>query len=202
MECTPEAAFWSFSCSLYQCPKVEPALLRLERRHHLNVNVLLFCAWAGVSGLQQLRAEQIGALINRIDLWHERVVLPLRRLQRAMKKRKVSAELYAHVCEEALSAERMEQGLMLAQFARFKQIQTGGVQRRMHRVCHNIAVYFEAGGMPFGARQQGDVLVMMQALFDQVPADKVAQRCLAIWTKHLPKRRPQQMTFSLPLRSA
>ena len=45
-----ETPFWQFSGAVYAHPGVAEACLDLQDRHGLDVNLLLFCAWAGVQG--------------------------------------------------------------------------------------------------------------------------------------------------------
>ncbi|MGI9492931.1 MAG: TIGR02444 family protein, partial [Geminicoccaceae bacterium] len=47
----PESPFWDYSLSLYGRPGVEQACLELQRRHGLNVNLLLFAFWLADRGV-------------------------------------------------------------------------------------------------------------------------------------------------------
>ncbi|HEY9550471.1 MAG TPA: TIGR02444 family protein, partial [Kiloniellaceae bacterium] len=45
-----ETPFWQFSGAVYARRGVAEACLALQQRHGLDVNLLLFCAWAGSNG--------------------------------------------------------------------------------------------------------------------------------------------------------
>ena len=42
--------FWDFSLAVWGREAVEPACLALQARHGIDINVLLFCGWAGRRG--------------------------------------------------------------------------------------------------------------------------------------------------------
>ncbi len=54
--------FWDFSLAVWGREAVEPACLALQERHGIDVNVLLFCGWAGRRG-RALDAAVLGSLI-------------------------------------------------------------------------------------------------------------------------------------------
>jgi uncharacterized protein (TIGR02444 family) len=199
MKHTLEEKFWAFSCELYERPHVKSALLSLQRHAGLNVNLLLFCGWAGVSGLQQLRVSQLKRLMQDSYAWHDQIVLSLRRLRRATRKGHRKSALYDEVCAQALLAERMEQGMLLVHMPLFKRVQLGTCKQQLQRVCHNVLAYMEVIGLSLTVRQRSDLLRVVQALFGHLPPAQVAQRCMTVWSGGVGKQRPRQMTFSLPV---
>ena len=46
----PKSVFWDFSLAVYGKPGFPQAAIALQDRHGLNVNMLLFCLWAGANG--------------------------------------------------------------------------------------------------------------------------------------------------------
>ena len=46
----PDHPFWDFSLIVYMTPGVGPACVALQEAHELDVNIVLFCLWAGASG--------------------------------------------------------------------------------------------------------------------------------------------------------
>ena len=55
--------FWDFSLAVWGREAVEPACLDLQERHGLDVNLLLFCGWAGRRG-RALDDADIARLID------------------------------------------------------------------------------------------------------------------------------------------
>ena len=72
--------FWDFSLAVWGRAAVEPACLALQARHGIDINILLFCGWAGRRG-RALDAADLGRLIDAARPWREAAVLPLRALR-------------------------------------------------------------------------------------------------------------------------
>lgn len=77
-------AFWRFSIELYAKPGVEPALLTLQDVDGLEVNLVLFCLFAGTRG-QRFDEAAIAAMRERARIWGQGVVGPLRTARRGLK---------------------------------------------------------------------------------------------------------------------
>jgi len=78
-------AFWRFSLALYARPGVGPALIALQDRAGHDVNLILFCLWAGaVRGLWLHPAALTAAEAAIADLRRE-TIEPLRALRRRLK---------------------------------------------------------------------------------------------------------------------
>ena len=98
-------AFWDYSCALYARPGAAEACLRLQDRDGLNVNLLLFCLWAGAafgraSPANMARAKAMAAR------WDD-VLKPLREARRAAKP--LSGAPYERLKAVELEAERAHQ---------------------------------------------------------------------------------------------
>jgi uncharacterized protein (TIGR02444 family) len=79
-----EGAFWQFSLAFYAQAGVAPSCLRLQDEHGLDVNMVLFCLWAGRRGrrLERLQLQDIAAQSRR---WQRHAVAPLRQVRRWLK---------------------------------------------------------------------------------------------------------------------
>jgi uncharacterized protein (TIGR02444 family) len=112
----PANPFWDYALALYGRPGVAEACLALQERHGLDVNLLLFCCWAGHRG-HRLSPAELESLTAAAGAWHARVVVPLRGLRRWLKGREAAAQgaagaLRARVKARELAAERIEQDLL------------------------------------------------------------------------------------------
>ena len=76
--------FWAYSLALYGREGVEPACLALQDRYGLEVNLLLFCCWAGSRG-RRLSPAELESLASAGRAWREAVVEPLRQARRWLK---------------------------------------------------------------------------------------------------------------------
>ena len=77
--------FRRFALELYRRPGVADACLALQSRHELDVNVVLFAAFAGVAQRRTLTADNLTQAHRRVDAWHQEVVRPLRAVRQRLK---------------------------------------------------------------------------------------------------------------------
>lgn len=110
---------WPFSLAVYGRPGVAEACLSLQDRHGLDVNLLLFCCWAGSCG-RALDQAGLAAAEMAVATWRNQVVRPLRALRRRMKREwagfdSVEVEALRQRLKAAeLEAERLEQSRLAA----------------------------------------------------------------------------------------
>ncbi|HEV2097374.1 MAG TPA: DUF2390 domain-containing protein, partial [Stellaceae bacterium] len=57
----PAAALWGFALDFYALPDVPGALIELQDRARLDINLMLFALWHGLSGRGHLDAESLAA---------------------------------------------------------------------------------------------------------------------------------------------
>ena len=104
--------FWDYSLSRYAAPGVAQACIDLQDRLGLDVNLLLFCCWAGHRG-HRLSAAELERLLAASHDWQEEIVRPLRALRRRLKPQVGSASevgaLYESFKQLELDAERIAQ---------------------------------------------------------------------------------------------
>jgi uncharacterized protein (TIGR02444 family) len=114
----PSNPFWEFSLATYARPGVAEACLDLQDRRGLDVNLLLFCLWAGHCG-HRLSTGELAALEAAAAPWRDSVVRPLRGVRRWLKQPAdagdaAAAALRREVQRLELAAERREQDLLHA----------------------------------------------------------------------------------------
>ncbi len=109
--------FWPFSLRVYGKPGVPPACLALQNDHSLDVNLLLYCSWLGVHGVE-LDAATLARVLAFATPWSEHVVRPLRQARTWMKqaddaRKQLPPDAYAELRESIktieLAAERLQQ---------------------------------------------------------------------------------------------
>lgn len=102
---------WAYSLRLYRRPGVAPACIALQDRSGVDVNVLLFCLWAGANGRRLTPAAmRLAAGLSRV--WTANVVVPLRETRRFLKPLALP-NFRGAVARVELAAERVEQDLLL-----------------------------------------------------------------------------------------
>ncbi|MGB5949325.1 MAG: TIGR02444 family protein [Parvibaculum sp.] len=101
--------FWDFSLVLYARPGVEAALLALQDEEGLDVNLILFCLYAGARG-RSLEEATLAGMRGIGAGWGQGVVAPLRAARRALKPiaegDAAAARLRAEVKRLELAAEK------------------------------------------------------------------------------------------------
>ena len=118
----PANPFWDFSLGVYGKEDVAAACLRLQDRHQLDVNILLFAVWWAQAGRGRLSRDQLAAVLARVGEWHQDAVRRLRAIRADLKtdSRQAPAAHVAPLRDQVkaaeLYAERTEQ-LMLFQLA-------------------------------------------------------------------------------------
>jgi uncharacterized protein (TIGR02444 family) len=80
----PANPFWDYSVALYAKAEVEAACLELQRRHGLDVNLVLLCCWQASCG-GALEPATLRRVTQRVASWQAEVVRPLRALRRRLK---------------------------------------------------------------------------------------------------------------------
>ena len=83
----PAHPFWGWSLEIYGRPGVEEALLDLQDRLGLDVNLLLFACWTGAAGRGRLSGSEWTRLIDGTADWRASVVEPIRAVRRHLKDR-------------------------------------------------------------------------------------------------------------------
>lgn len=100
-------AFWEWSLATY--PKVEGALLDLQDRHGVDVNLALFCTWIG-----RLSPEALDEAEAALRPWREEVVEPLRKIRRKLKGNPGAEGLRRAAKAAEIEAERLGQARLVA----------------------------------------------------------------------------------------
>ena len=116
-----ENPFWTFSLDVYARPGVAEECLALQAGYGIDVNALLFCAWAGAMRRALLSERQAAGIVARVEAWQQRTVQPLRTIRQALKEMVAIGEpvaaLRKDVAAAELKAEQIEQAILFASAA-------------------------------------------------------------------------------------
>ena len=119
-------SFRDFSFAVYVAPGVAEECLRLQDEHGVDVNILLFSAYAAVIAGVSLSAQDLAVIDGEVAALRNGVVVPLRACRRAMQlgiaglgveQARAAEELRGRVKEIELAAEFLEQDRMVAWLA-------------------------------------------------------------------------------------
>lgn len=154
----PDHPFWDFSLATYGRDGVADACIALQEAHGADVNILLFCAWAGCNGVR-LGRPQIEAACEAVREWHEEIVRPLRSVRRRLKSPvdgappgELQPALRARLQKIEIDAEHIEQ-LRLAAFADALEAGAPGAAAPDNAAARaNMAIYLSVLGSGAGAK--------------------------------------------------
>jgi uncharacterized protein (TIGR02444 family) len=174
----PANPFWDYALELYRKQGVEAACLELQRRHGVDVNIVLLCCWLGHRGIAADEAV-LARIADVVEVWQEEVVRPLRAVRSRLKAAlttpqpgsvtarwpELAGALRQRVLALEIDGERLEQ-LLLAEFtAGLGPAAAPGVAL----ASANLAGYGR-----FGPPDRVGLATLLQAAFPDVPASEVA----------------------------
>lgn len=175
MTAATDSTFWSFTLGLYGKPGVASALIGLQDRLGLDVNMLLYCCWTGADG-RLLSRDDLKAVEAVAEPWQSEVVRPLRALRRrlkggfgAMPAERVEA-YRKRVNELEIEGEHIAQNAM-AQLLR-GQRQAGGSAAAA--VVANLKAYLKLRHAPVDAPEQSDLTTILRACCPDSGADEIS----------------------------
>jgi uncharacterized protein (TIGR02444 family) len=76
---------WAFSLDFYARPGVSAALIELQDCAGLDVNLILFALWHGLSGRGRLDDERLAVADHAIRAIQTEIIMPLRALRRRFR---------------------------------------------------------------------------------------------------------------------
>jgi uncharacterized protein (TIGR02444 family) len=79
------AELWEFSLDFYARPGVSAALIELQDRAGLDVNLILFALWHGLSGRGRLDHERLAVADQAVRAIQAEIITPLRALRRRLR---------------------------------------------------------------------------------------------------------------------
>lgn len=80
-----EDELWPFSLAFYERPAIAEALVDLQEEAGLDVNLILFAIWVGLSGRGSLDERDLKVADQAIRTMRVDVIEPLRQLRRRLK---------------------------------------------------------------------------------------------------------------------
>jgi uncharacterized protein (TIGR02444 family) len=140
-EPSPEEAFWRFSLAFYELPGVAPALLALQDRDSLDVNLMLFALWLGITGRGGVGADVLAEADRTTATVRREVVEPLRWLRRRLRQY-LAADIQK-LREGVKTLELEGEKLVQMRLARLARPARKGVSRedRLAAADANLALY-------------------------------------------------------------
>jgi uncharacterized protein (TIGR02444 family) len=165
--------FWSFSLALYGRPGVAPALIGLQDRLGLDVNMLLFCCWAGTVG-RPLSADDIAAVEQVAEPWQAEIVRPLRAVRRRLKAgfaglSAAAVEAYRkRVNELEIAGEQLAQDAMAGLLPATPTLPPSAAL-----IAGNLKAYLRVRRVVVGPAEEDDLTAVLQGCFPDASLEEV-----------------------------
>lgn len=180
-------AFWDFSVEVYGREGVEAACLALQDRHGIDVNMLLFCCWAGASGYGTLDEDDFSRALAVSRPWQQEIVAPLRQVRARLKAalptapKKTAEAVRQRVAAAEIDAERVEQLMIAAMLTRSpgaEQASASGLADAIVNLERYLSV--AADLEEFGdAADHADLVALLAGTFPTLSRDEIEPRLAA-----------------------
>ncbi len=158
------SSFITFVEQLHQHRLMAATLQRFENHPKINNAILLFALWYAVTEHGKLRKQDILTLRSAIQLWHERIVLPLKHIMALLtdsKQPKVMA-LKSQLQPEALMAGEIELHLLSETLLRMKQLHRNQSQQLVD-ACYNMVTYCKVVATTLSDEDQQAIVALLLA---------------------------------------
>lgn len=175
---------WDYACALYGRDGVSGALIAMQDRHGLDVNVLLLCIWAGRSGRGVLSDAELDHVLAVSAGWNPEIVCGLRDLRIRLRDgvervpRDLSDALRKRILAVEIEAEHVEQ-LSLATGLTGQEDAARPADARLADCLANLAHYLDRLHIAAAEADRADLVLVLAAAFPEIDADAVRARCAA-----------------------
>ena len=175
----PASEFWEFTIAHYGREGLSPAVIALQDRLGVDVNMLLLCCWAGSTGRGPLAAVDIDRALAVARPWQAEVVERLRAARRHLKPPPAAAPegpaeaLRRRILGCEIDGEHVAQLMMEATVTRAPDAGRA-VGDRLAETAGGLGLYLAALGIVVGAADRVDLATLLGAVFEDVDADAVA----------------------------
>ena len=182
----PEHPFWDFSLEVYAKEGVADACLKLQDDLGIDVNMVLFCCWAGHSGGGELGLRLIADAAGAVGSWHDEIVRPLRRLRRRLKEgfrgidEERSRKLRREIQAIEIDSEHIEQLFLGERVAPGKDAELPAEIRAGHAAA-NLAGYLVMSGVAGPAGHLGSIRTLLAASFPDLKGEAVDAVMASVW---------------------
>ena len=173
-------SFWDFSITTYGKEGVPAACLGLQDRLAVDVNVLLFCCWFGLSR-GRIDKKLFAELLAAAELWASCVVRPLRSVRGWMKQEayeqlrlpeQTVSSLREKIKSNELGAEKIQQEL-LASMVKDISAKELTTEEQTRSILDNIQYYCSALGIQIDDQSKLDLCHVLTASADNFEFDAI-----------------------------
>jgi uncharacterized protein (TIGR02444 family) len=166
--------FCTFIKQIQAQPLVNNALLSLQQRLQLNINVLLFCCWVAERGLKPLNKTELRNILAIISPWHNQIVLALKKLRKHLQQQVSKPTLYK-ISKLIIAKEKMANQIeqMILSDIMLKPVTNRTPDQKFTDACKNITVYCKE--LPAGMDQQDTEAIkqLLMSIFPYIDTEQI-----------------------------
>ena len=170
----PNSELWNYSTQIWTLPEVERICIDMQNDHDINVNILLYCCWAGEKNLI-LSDDDMQALLDTVQPW-QTIIKPLRDSRKMMQQHLIAMpanmvdQTVANMSEMELNAEHMTQ-LAMEKVLKLESISPAPDQSNIECSLNNIKAYIDSLE---GISSISDVMPQISQLLTAIYQDEEA----------------------------
>lgn len=154
--------FWVFSLSVYGRDGTAPACLALQDLKGLDVNLLLFCCWAGVAG-QRLEPAELEELIAAVRPWRTEIIEPLRAVRRQLGKGGAHEGADSALLEKLKAAELESEAVQQRILFECLPLESGEASEEI--AAENLKTYVKLLGVDCDSAATADLAAVLRGAF-------------------------------------
>ncbi|MBT5051406.1 MAG: TIGR02444 family protein [Rhodospirillaceae bacterium] len=172
--------FWDYALEVYGREGVSAALIALQDRHTLDVNMLLLSLWVSHSGRGVLNDAEMAHVLQVSANWNPEIVCGLRRVRILLRDeiplvpRELSDAVRKHILGLEIDCEHVEQLAMAGGLTQPDQPSLSMAQRFDHCV-ENFGNYFSRLACKITELDREDLRIVFSAAFAEIEAQVIEQ---------------------------
>ena len=174
----PDHAFWRFIMKTHETDLAHKILQPLQAISTLQINLLLFCCWFAQAGQGRLNKQDVQALIVATASWHDRIILPLQKLQSQIIALQLN-DLADTIADELQYAEHIEQLMLIDVPVKFTRTSRTPSQK-LNDACKNIAVYCKTAHIFLSNASCENIFHLLATVFPRIDLNELRKTCQAI----------------------
>jgi uncharacterized protein (TIGR02444 family) len=172
--------FWDFSVDIYGRDGVPAACLALQENCGINVNMILFCCWAGEIRVKSLDVQDIRTALGAINGWDQKIVKRLRNVRNELTTGfgefgdEIVQTFRLRILNLELEAERIEQDRLLGMISISSNTNISP-QQKVTNAAVNLANYFILSGALKHKDKNSHILNILAACFSEISESEVKE---------------------------
>jgi uncharacterized protein (TIGR02444 family) len=178
--------FWDFSIRTYRTDDVPGACISLQEERGVDVNMLLYCCWFGMTRGEQ-RASFIQDVFEFSENWAKNVVRPLRQVRTWMKSdgcpdprmvNEVCSGLRDKIKGNELAAEKIQQDVLESLTLTIPE-QSLALSDQLDAIIKNIRQYFDLVNIKLDDFTRDRLLIIIKAGMAEIPVNEIQTALMA-----------------------